>query len=545
MMRAFIICSIIGTAGLAVRAVSGTALPAAAAGPSVQYNKAGDTISTRDDNGPCFLKDDGSFHCGDIVYKRDGKDEDSGKDYLSLNAVIVISSEDGMSGKPLIHGGGLTCFFIRKDFVDNCIPLRKKATFSWDLFFWCYTQGACPKTTQKRDGITHSNPELTSDTAPGEPELLSRQDAFPVDVPREPNNVVKAAAREGHPVIHDGDSQGGQCWILHDDKGDCVKRFAEVKDFDMTIWGDCYKIEQCPKKRDALPEWPLADRDALHEPGRFGERDGAERSPPPPSSYPAYAHKAAKKGDHAIRRQGTDDCWIMREDSRCSSLRKHWSDSAFFTCYELKECPKTPTPLIVLPIEKRDALPEPGKLGESDGLAEPSFHHLPSYVQNEARTPRPGHAKQGQGNTQWQGNPADKGSRSKDCNMGSCDRFKKYHTAKLFNECEAAKVCHRTKRDALPEFSPMEHEALLEPSEFETRDALPDTLTTPGKRDHEQPGPEERVDLKNGKQCSKFVQQPNDECDNLAKQYHDALFRKCYPPCEHDASLARSPYTTQ
>lgn len=57
--------------------------------------------------------------------------------------------------------------------------------------------------------------------------------------------------------------------------------------------------------------------------------------------------------------------------------------------------------------------------------------------------------------------------------MGSCDRFKKYHTAKLFNECEAAKVCHRTKRDALPEFSPMEHEALLEPSEFETRDALP------------------------------------------------------------------------
>lgn len=92
MMRAFIICSIIGTAGLAVRAVSGTALPAAgkciplrylqkqllilstAAGPSVQYNKAGDTISTRDDNGPCFLKDDGSFHCGDIVYKRDGKD---------------------------------------------------------------------------------------------------------------------------------------------------------------------------------------------------------------------------------------------------------------------------------------------------------------------------------------------------------------------------------------------------------------------------------------------------------------------------------------
>lgn len=123
--------------------------------------------------------------------------------------------------------------------------------------------------------LLDSNPELTSDTAPGEPELLSRQDAFPVDVPREPNNVVKAAAREGHPVIHDGDSQGGQCWILHDDKGDCVKRFAEVKDFDMTIWGDCYKIEQCPKKRDALPEWPLADRDALHEPGRFGERDGA------------------------------------------------------------------------------------------------------------------------------------------------------------------------------------------------------------------------------------------------------------------------------
>ncbi|KAL8685930.1 MAG: hypothetical protein Q9224_005613 [Gallowayella concinna] len=92
------------------------------------------------------------------------------KEFISIKFSIL--AEEAMSFKPLVKGTQNQCFTLRKDFLENCKPLRKKATFTWDLFFYCYIQGNCPK---KRDSfpvdadmVAELNVETSSVSTPGD-----------------------------------------------------------------------------------------------------------------------------------------------------------------------------------------------------------------------------------------------------------------------------------------------------------------------------------------------------------------------------------------
>ncbi len=65
----------------------------------------------------------------------------------------AIEKKLAMSGKPVIKSSAGRCYILRKTFVGNCSPLRKKDGFDWDLFFYCYTKDDCPPMKIDKRGI--------------------------------------------------------------------------------------------------------------------------------------------------------------------------------------------------------------------------------------------------------------------------------------------------------------------------------------------------------------------------------------------------------
>ncbi|KAI4259542.1 MAG: hypothetical protein L6R42_004539 [Xanthoria sp. 1 TBL-2021] len=66
----------------------------------------------------------------------------------------AIEKDEAMSGKPVVHSVRGRCWLVRKEYLDNCVPLRSKAGFDWDIFFFCYSEGDCPpKTLRNRRAL--------------------------------------------------------------------------------------------------------------------------------------------------------------------------------------------------------------------------------------------------------------------------------------------------------------------------------------------------------------------------------------------------------
>ncbi|KAL8821897.1 MAG: hypothetical protein Q9223_000126 [Gallowayella weberi] len=347
-MRTMILASIIGAAAFAVHGVLGAALPVKAIGRSTQYGEAQlDTIGARHESGPNTVVERHEPENGDLLGHITGSaDEgetdkrvalagpipeaaakDSDNVYKSTH--FLISPEEAMSFKPLVKATQGQCFTLRKDFLDNCQPLRKKATFTWDIFFYCYIQGDCPK---KRGRFPALDVEASSESTSGKSKLRARQTPiFPADVPRQPSDEVANAAIRGQAVIPDKDFKGNKCWIFHDDKkGDCLKRLAAKKDLDMRAWGDCYTLKDCPKKRDAIPdpkEISLENRDALL---RLTANEMALSDD---------IKHAVENGQRVINQGQGNKCWVLRGNRKCAQLRGHFEPQLFVQCYSSENCP--------------------------------------------------------------------------------------------------------------------------------------------------------------------------------------------------------------
>ncbi|KAL8735410.1 MAG: hypothetical protein Q9166_000955 [cf. Caloplaca sp. 2 TL-2023] len=211
------------------------------------------------------------------------------------------------------------------------------ANFSWKHFEACYHDVADPKPC----GLEEAKPQ--------KPLVPSKRNAVPEPraiFPENPRDAVLSAAKRGDKSIPWG--KKNKCYVLHD-TGMCTRRIQHALYYkEWFIFLECYKLEPCLKKRDAVPS-QLSARKSM-EPLKFPNgqipmcRDAWFGMPEENAFYKGKAQQMASS--IPIHRSGDWGCFILHPGDICWMLEFSFSWDTFWKCYRNEPCPK-----------KRDVIP--------------------------------------------------------------------------------------------------------------------------------------------------------------------------------------------